>query len=631
MRRLSLLCALLLFAGPATLSGSTVRVLDIGLNGFYELRANPTVVRVVVSSSEKDAQDFDVVFIVHDLKSDLSTPKHEFHLKLRLEPSEQRTLEVPLLLAGGYEPVLDVELRDGAKETVAKNRYPLDGSNSEEYVATLLCADQKACQAAQTAISFGGSHKEQNTKQGSLRFVSLKEAPDVWWAYGLVDWVVLAMPVAQISTVQRMAIELYVRQGGQLVIVDDLAHDPSFLAPYVTGGAKGNGVIMGRGVVFTVPSTSSPEFSAVFDRFFHIRTSLNTSTRLNYSSPIGRDELGWVVKRLGTKFRFPSLTYLLFGLIFYILVVGVLNFTILQRVGRREWGWITVPATAVIFALGVFAAGYIASPKQTGLDTLAVYWMDENSSIAGASSCLRISSADKVIVTPTLPGNDFVFQGEGGTEANFSSGVTNLVLGWTNRALDVEVGPPFKISLPLLQWSWRDLEFQGTHQFPGTVRRVSATRLRNETGQNFSQTMYLDKTNVYFLGPLASNGEIDLTSAKKELLSANTGRMLDSLIGFPMTLKSDSEIPSRRDDHQSNSESVDYSKQLNEVRNLSSRPFALVEMIRSWPDDGGRVFDTRSGVFLGLSDEPSLGASLAGRPAGIKNHALTIVSFGRTP
>ena len=62
------------------------------------------------------------------------------------------------------------------------------------------------------------------------------------------------------------------------------------------------------------------------------------------------------------------------------------------------------------------------------------------------------------------------------------------------------------------RWSLKDYYVEGFHEFPGTVHWTSATRLKNDTGQRFSQGLFLDfKANkTYSLAALGPGEEFDL-------------------------------------------------------------------------------------------------------------------------
>ena len=115
------------------------------------------------------------------------------------------------------------------------------------------------------------------------------------------------------------------------------------------------------------------------------------------------------------------------------------------------------------------------------------------------------------------------------------------------------------------------------------MRRLSATRLRNETGQSFGDALYTDGKTIYYLGALGPDGEADLASARHEDLNAAMERL-----------------------------------QERDRASAGRAPFSLEQMLpaqRRAPD----------GVFLGLADEPVLNAQLAGVAFGRQHRALTVV------
>jgi hypothetical protein len=81
-----------------------------------------------------------------------------------------------------------------------------------------------------------------------------------------------------------------------------------------------------------------------------------------------------------------------------------------------------------------------------------------------------------------------------------------------SQEYDIRLGPPSQVELSLLKWSFQDLNLQGMHAFPGTVHMVAPNRLRNDTGQQFSEAVYLDGASnaLYALPPMAPGEEIQL-------------------------------------------------------------------------------------------------------------------------
>src|SRR5207249_681128 len=57
--------------------------------------------------------------------------------------------------------------------------------------------------------------------------------------------------------------------------------------------------------------------------------------------------------------------------------------------------------------------------------------------------------------------------------------------------------------------------------------------------------------------------------------------------------------------------------------------FALNELLRGWPTDGGRAFEVRRALFLGYGPAGTLNSDVTGTPATRAPHVVTVVSLGR--
>ncbi len=619
MRRLPL--SLLLIALAAVdASASSVRVQEIGLEGYYATEPVPTRAQVVVSNSRPEPQNIELNFWIRDLELGPNRRENHFRLNVALGPNEQRVLEVPLLIFEARKPVLEVEARDTTGALLARDRRPLERP-LEGHLVVILCAQEAACKAAQAGVSFSGTPEEQTTKGKLFKVVAVRQPQGMWWAYAAAQSIVLAMPADRLAREHRSALEEYLRQGGQLVFIEDMVGSDPFLEAYRKGLPDTRPQSIGRGKLYRVSNASAPELGKLFSSGI-----LQGLAEIFAWNRFLDNELSWIRRRLATSFRFPGLRWLLAWLGAYILVVGWLNFTVLRRIGRREWGWLTVPAISLVFAVGLYAASSAERPKQFGADELAVYWMDDRSLLAGAEAALRVSSPRRATLNATVP-SDLIFIGN--TEPIRFGGLSTITMekAAAERRWEIRIGMPWQVELNLLQWSFQDLGFRGTRRMPGTVSHAAERRLRNGTGQNLQQAIYVDKQKVYFLGPLAPGAEIDLVTARQEPLSAHTGRGRSVAFGYPSILGE--EAPSGR--LQGDRDWKEEQKEQEEWRKLPQEPFSLVELIRAWPKNGGRIFESRSGVLFGLSEEPVLGSTLSGVKFMRKNYALTIVSFGREP
>jgi hypothetical protein len=214
MRRLPL--SLLIIAVAAVdAAASSVRVQEIGLEGYYATEPVPTRAQVVVSNSRSEPQDIELNFWIRDLGLGPNRRENHFRLNVALGPNEQRVLEVPLLIFEAREPVLEVEARDTTGALLARDRRPLERP-VEGHLVVILCAQEAACKAAQAGVSFSGTPEEQTTKGKLFKVVAVRQPQAIWWAYAAAQSIVLAMPADRLAREQRSALEEYVRQGGSL-------------------------------------------------------------------------------------------------------------------------------------------------------------------------------------------------------------------------------------------------------------------------------------------------------------------------------------------------------------------------------------------------------------------------------
>ena len=167
----------------------------------------------------------------------------------------------------------------------------------------------------------------------------------------------------------------------------------------------------------------------------------------------------------------------------------------------------------------------------------------------------------------------------------------------------VRLTPSLSFDVELPPWSFRDVGVQATRRLPGTVR-LEHRVLRNETGDAFTQALFVEPGAVYVLGALPAGGAVDLAGARREPLAQYTGR------GWPFPHRLSQDAGDRQEDQPRGA-------------------FVLAELIRGWRADGGRAFEPRRGVFLGLSAAGALGGDVAGVPTTRAQHVITVISVTR--
>jgi hypothetical protein len=633
MNRVRIIAALFLFGGvlafaPDACSSDEVKIVDVGLQGYYS-GGSPTIVQLVVMHAGPAPATFELRVHVHSTTEMKVERIDTFTQTITLGANEQRVVDVPVIITPNQKLGVAVEEADASGKVVGKDSIPINWPLQESLIA-IVCADQAVCQEVQSQVAFSGAPPEQGTKGKSLKFVNVQYPALHWLGYEPARVVILAGPVPRLLPEQRAALEGYVRQGGTLIVIQDRAADPSFLASYHSGVSWDTPSVVGQGKVLWIPSLQSMQLAELYSGARLVRAFAGwqgTDSRNN--------ELDWVRNRLTTRFRFPTITWLFAWLAAYILIAGIGNFMVLRWIDRREWGWVTLPCLSFVFALAMYFSSASNRPREFRAEDITFYWMDENSPVAAVERGERISAPHRRTLDFSM-NDDVVLGGDRNGTGNalsvnpFDNGSDDQLMNhW-----DVKTSEPVQVSLRMLQWSFRDLEFYGVEQEPGTVLFTGPGQLRNDTGKSFTQALYVDKDIVYTLGAVASGAQFNLAAAKQNPLVNITGNRRLSALGYPNALAEVNQNEETAADQQAaqtgaqQQEGMDLAQ---DSKNLAVNPFDLVELIRAWPRQAAHVFDSRSGIFIGLADEPDAPISLSAAPFGRKGYSVTVVSFERKP
>jgi hypothetical protein len=481
MRQMWRYVGVVLVLSPFLLADSNLRITDVGLDGY---NGTPCAVRLVVRNPSSQPQLIHLRVAVLDgwaitnaITSDVD-----------LNGSEERELELPALTnAGETKITADAFAADGS--VLGHDVYAK--SLRSGTLVVLMCASQNTCQGAQSQIEFSGSIQERADKNRNLRFEVSSAPREDWWAYTPASAVVLAMPVTKFSADERNALEGYLRRGGRLVLVEDEIADSEFLSAYRKGSPGANGERVAKGTLFRVSGLGANQLGGVF-------AGRNLPPGLGYFNGATTWQrslaVSWLRQRFSTSFHFPRLRWILVWLAAYILMIGVVNFAVLRRLRRLEFGWISMCGLALLFAAGFYFSSASRRPKQFRLDNLAIYYLDSQSPVAAADYELRLSAPERqdVLVSvadPALITSPMTTDGE--SNGHIWSEMNRQVAPST-RGYDIRLGPPRQVQLSLLKWSFVDMNLEGLHQFPGTVHLVGPDRLRNDTGLHFGETVYFD-------------------------------------------------------------------------------------------------------------------------------------------
>jgi hypothetical protein len=662
MPRRALLLSLLLFGfAPASRSADAVsiKIRQVGLENVYALGNSPTLISFDVRNTTMQSIPISLLVDEVSLANDARSVTTSVDLPLLLSPGEERTLRVPLHLVpeNNSRLVIYLEARD-AQNLIVGRTARLVGPKTDGQIFGLICATPDLCRNIQQSILLSGSPEEQTHKSQILRMVQLSEPPSEGWAYAVAHTVILAAPIARLSEAQRQALELFLRNGGTLVLIEDQLADPVssnpgtnpasgrlsrsdfnllnrnlyFLELYRTRLPIGKSLSVGSGHLIRLPSVAGKEFSYYFRPIGfsastpeEIRRQFPRNTRELQSADEGQST--WLMKRLGTSFQFPSFLEILLWMIGYLLVVGVVNFVVLRRFDRPEWGWLTIPAIAIFASVLLYGTSARHRPRNYNLDDMVVYRMDNLSSLATAEAKVRVSSPRRSTVEPVVPA-DWVYSPSRRGYSGMFAGSGNPGSANAANVSEYVLDRSWQTNLSLRKWSFTELNFSGSHRFAGTISRDATGRLHNDTGISFRQSIVVDGKDIFILDSFPAGAAADLAQVPHRSFSKESGRSVNRLPEYPGPPFA---FHKPQDERLRNLSEAETKQMEEEWDSLAAQPFSLLELLRGWSRNGDDVFSETKAVFFGLSDEATLGPSLRGKSPDRKSASLTVVTFGTWP
>jgi hypothetical protein len=519
MKRLLLICHLVVALACAAWADANVHILEVGLNGRC-VPYRPCSVLVSISNPYSTLQDFELQVRLRFAPGLEQFDAQQTYIhRLTLGPKEVREIDAPIDPSRGASLVdVTVRLPDG-------NTVGHDALDTKErmwtrgkYLVGVLCREESVCKGIQAQIQLGGSPKDRESKNQNLQLAIQLRQRFEWWSYAPASIIVVAIPANSLRDDERSALEWFARGGGSLVLLEDVFADATFLAGYRQATGEHGGIAIGSGRLYRIPRLSGDTLGALFSG--EELELLVQGSRASWSGY----ELNSLRGQYATSFGFPSWWTLLIWLALYILLVGVVNFAILRRFRRQEWGWLTVAAIALLF---VFALYWLASrrgPRQITIDYMAMHHLDSHSNRAFTAYGVRVSVPQKRQITLKSPDNALLYPRSQYMD-EYRAGFRTVQLGRrfihgydgiTNTGWDPFPGG--QIVVAMQRRTSRDVQFAGITSFPGTVRETVPNHLRNDTGQRFFDAIFVDseQRRIWLLGEVTPGAEIDLSKVRYE-------------------------------------------------------------------------------------------------------------------
>lgn len=648
-RRIALF--LLLFFGIASACRAAdsvlVKIKQFGLEGAFVANGGIVFVQVELRNTSTNAIPLRLSVSELNLEADATPESETFKIALTLGPGETRTANVPLHIFQNGVPIIYAEASDAQGRPLGRAGHRVGGQTNGMLIA-MTCANSDVCRALRQSILLNGSDEEQTRKSQNLRIVQLTDPPAESWAYPRGTRIIVASPLSGLSAQQRLALELFLQSGGSVALAEDQLADgpillpgprpptlerakdlagPRFLGVYRALAVEGKPLSIGEGNFVHFRSVSSPAFAEYFRPLGFseatpeaVRLRANTSGNVALTPSPG-DEESWLMKRLGTTFRFPTFLELVLWIAAYLILVGVVNFLVLRRLGRPEWGWITIPALSILFSVLLYAISVRNHPCNFGLDEIVIYRMDPRSPLASMQTQVRISAPSRSTVHPILPAGVVLENGQ----RVFTVGDVVIPSPPGELVDQISLGDTWETQFPLRRWSFRDLNFGGHRLFAGAIYRDSAGRFHNDSGIHFQQAIVVDHEDIFQLADFQPGSAVDLGHVQRLPYAQETGRIIRSGRGYPgppFAFKPTSVWPASEEQIRA------FEK---EREALPQKAFSVLELIRGWSPVGDDVFYDTKAVFLGFGIEGTLDAKLRGRSPNHKAYSLIIVTYKDWP
>ncbi|MCC7130607.1 MAG: hypothetical protein B6D39_11025 [Anaerolineae bacterium UTCFX2] len=244
----------------------------------------------------------------------------------------------------------------------------------------------------------------------------------------------------------------------------------------------------------------------------------------------------------------PSARGLALMLVFYILLVGPVNYLVLHRMKRLQLAWITIPVITIIFSAASFGVGYLLHGTDIFVNKISLIQVAPTGNakydsfigiFSPAQTAYQVEVRGGGLVSPLSPYYD---------PWSSQSPPTSI-----SRSIKLVQGDPaFVEGLSIDQWSMQSFMSEGSIAKFGTVQADLALEgdalvgtIRNSTQYTFEDAVIIFGTKFASLGALAPNETSEVNIQLSDLGGPNFGMSLSYLI-FDPALNSNSSPSERR-------------------------------------------------------------------------------------
>lgn len=355
-------------------------------------------------------------------------------------------------MEGWGNATYNVQLRSG-NATIKQERVRVNHISGDELMIGVLSEDSAALPQL-ADVGRGGQGRAVLVR---LLPADLPERPE--FLQSLDTLFIHAVDTSQLSEAQREALRLWVMDGGRLVVggQQQTAGGLADLLPATVDGDGGTGSVAALEAA-TGWRASDRSFSAPIVRLepkagtevvrgdnnapLLVRQMLGSGTVVLSAFDLGTlSEAGNVADLWQRVLLFswqqpsllaalqqnwfalqnvldlpslalPSVFTLLLFLLAYIIVVGPLNYLVLQRIGRREWAYVSVPVLVLLFSGGAYAWGTAGRGGETITTQLSFVRVMPDAPRGQATTYMLFFSPSRRSYDLSVPADTWLTSGE---------------------------------------------------------------------------------------------------------------------------------------------------------------------------------------------------------------------------
>lgn len=451
---------------------------EVGFDGYCK-KGEWIPVRVTVANSGPDVEGF-----IEVEQSDTSLADRILYRVPISLPGQSRKTVTLYVEINQFQGNLGVELVEGS-QVLARDVVLLSSVDSDERLYA-FATGEPVDMAFLERIAFPDLDSR-------VAYISLDELPALGLAWGSLDLLILNdVDTASLSPAQLAAMKEWLNVGGHLVVtggpnwrksaagLDDLLpvelqgavslYALDALTSVAQAGVEGGPFLVAKGQVREGVALLSQDDLPLWVRrdlglgrvdWLALDLALaplrNWSGNEHFWSMILSD-LGWNAGWDNTSVNswaareaitsIPSLTLpstlqMVGFLLLYTLLIGPINYWVLQRLGRRELAWFTIPALVVLFSVLAYSTGFQLRGGDVILNRLSIVSGAVGGDTAGARTLLGVFSPGRetydiffpseVLVNP-LPGDAYGGLSSRGSVTIEQGGATVL------RRVQIDVG-----------------------------------------------------------------------------------------------------------------------------------------------------------------------------------------------